>query len=73
MFNYLIIAYGSKNKKGNLFDATEIQIFAKNNEEALEKAKMILIAPHYHIKYIIEQDKNKNKFLTDFIEAIKKN
>jgi hypothetical protein len=54
---FICQAYESKNEMGQLQDVVTLELFAKDEKEAIKKAKKIIKRPFYRVSGVIEKDK----------------
>lgn len=55
---FIIQGYESKLENGSLTDVVVYEIFAKNEKEAIQKAKKYLKKSFYRVSHIIEKNEN---------------
>ena len=53
---YIVQAYMSKDETGRLSDVTSVEIYAKNDKEAINTAKKYIKKDFYRVSNIIEKD-----------------
>jgi hypothetical protein len=53
--HFILQAYEEKTQEGNLTDVCTIDIYAKNEKEAIEKAKKYIKKSNYRVSDIIEK------------------
>lgn len=57
MYVFIIQGYDSRNEIGQLQNVVTLELFAKSEKEAIDKAKKIIKRPFYRISGVIEKDK----------------
>ncbi len=57
MLVFVIQAYESKNEMAQLQDVVVLELYAKDEKEAIKKAKKIIKRPFYRVSGVIEKDK----------------
>lgn len=55
MFIFIVQAYTSKNEMGQLQDVVALELYAKDEKEALERAKDIITRDWYRVSGVIEK------------------
>jgi hypothetical protein len=56
MFVFIIQGYEQKNENGSLNDVTTYELYAKDEKEALKKAKKLIKKSFYRISGVIEKN-----------------
>lgn len=52
---FIVIGYNRRDDQGNFHDSCQIEVYAKNEQEAETRAKSYIKKEFYHIKQIIEK------------------
>ncbi len=57
MLIFIVQSYDSKNEMGQLQDVVVLELYAKDEKEAIKKAKKIIKRPFYRVSGVIEKNK----------------
>lgn len=52
---FVLVGYDKEDENGKLLQTIELQIIAKNREEAEKKAKKVADKPHYYLQRVVEK------------------
>ena len=53
---FVIIGYETKTDQGQLTDSVQFEVYAKNTDEAIKKAKDYIKKSFYLVRQVIEKD-----------------
>ena len=53
---FVIIGYETKTDQGQLTDSVQFELYAKNTDEAIKKAKSYVEKSFYLVRQVIEKD-----------------
>jgi len=52
---FIVVGYEMEDPQGNMLDSCKIEVYAKNSEEAIKKAKSYINKKFYKVRQIIEK------------------